>query len=202
MNPNGQTPLDYLNQIAPQAPKKQGFGLNLKTVVIVAGGLLVLTLIIGIIAGLVGSGPATDWQRLSLRLATTEAIAEDSDALIKNSQLRSINSEIKLYITDTNRDLTTRLEAKKIDPEKASDTIIAAEANADMLDRLESGRLNAKYDSTYAREMTYQIGTILALYQKLNSSTNSAADKEFLANAYETLAPIQQRLTNFSASSE
>lgn len=202
MNPNGQTPLDYLNQIAPQAPKKQGFGLNLKTVVIVAGGLLVLTLIIGIIAGLVGSGPATDWQRLSLRLATTEAIAEDSDALIKNSQLRSINSEIKLYITDTNRDLTTRLEAKKIDPEKASDTIIAAEANADMLDRLESGRLNAKYDSTYAREMTYQIGTILALYQKLNSSTNSAADKEFLANAYENLAPIQQRLTNFSASSE
>ena len=161
-----------------------------------------LTLIIGIIAGLVGSGPATDWQRLSLRLATTEAIAEDSDALIKNSQLRSINSEIKLYITDTNRDLTTRLEAKKIDPEKASDTIIAAEANADMLDRLESGRLNAKYDSTYAREMTYQIGTILALYQKLNSSTNSAADKEFLANAYENLAPIQQRLTNFSASSE
>ena len=202
MNPNGQTPLDYLNQIAPQAPKKQGFGLNLKTVVIVAGGLLVLTLIIGIIAGLVGSGPATDWQRLSLRLATTEAIAEDSDALIKNSQLRSINSEIKLYITDTNRDLTTRLEAKKIDPEKASDTIIAAEANADMLDRLESGRLNAKYDRTYAREMTYQIGTILALYQKLNSSTNSAADKEFLANAYENLAPIQQRLTNFSASSE
>ena len=202
MNPNGQTPLDYLNQIAPQAPKKQGFGLNLKTVVIVGRGLLVLALIIGIIAGLVGSGPATDWQRLSLRLATTEAIAEDSDALIKNSQLRSINSEIKLYITDTNRDLTTRLEAKKIDPEKASDTIIAAEANADMLDRLESGRLNAKYDSTYAREMTYQIGTILALYQKLNSSTNSAADKEFLANAYENLAPIQQRLTNFSASSE
>lgn len=202
MNPNGQTPLDYLDQIAPQPPKKRGFGLNVKTVAIAAGGLLALLLIIGIVAGVASNSPASDWQRLSLRLVTTETIAEDSDAIIKNSQLRSINSEIKLYITDTTRDLNARLEAKKIDPEKASDTVVAAEANADMLDRLESGRLNAKYDSTYAREMTYQLGTILALYQKLNNSTNNSADKDFLANAYKNLASIQERLADFSASSE
>ena len=200
--PNGQNPLDYLNQIAPQAPKKQGFGLNLKTVIIGAAGLLVLIILISVIAMLVGNSPKTDWERLSLRLATTETIAEDSDKIIKNSQLRSMNSEIKLYITDTTRDLTARLEAKNIDPTKASTTLVTTEANAAMLDRLESGRLNAKYDSTYAREMTYQLGTILALYQKLNSSTNSTADKEFLANAYENLAPIQERLADFSASSE
>lgn len=200
--PNEQTPLDYLNQIAPEKPKRSGFGLNLKTVLIGAGGILVLTIVVAIIASSIGSGAKENWERLSLRLDATEAIAEASDARIKNSQLRSINSEIKLYLTDTKRDLTERLDARAIETDAISDSLVLEESNTEMTERLESGRLNAKYDSTYAREMTYLLGTILVLYQTLYTSANSAADTAFLENAYDNLEPIEQRLAKFSASSE
>lgn len=203
MNPqNGQTSLDYLNQIAPEAPKPAGFGLNIKTVALIGGALIVLVIIISIIAAAAGNNPKSDWERLSARLSATEAVTAKANTLIKNSQLRSTNSNLKLYITNTKRDLAPILVEKGIDVEKLPENTVAKENGTGMTERLETGRLNAKYDSTYAREMSYQLGTILALYQRLNSSSRSTADKEFLATAFENLKPTQESIANFSASNE
>lgn len=203
MNPNnGQTPLDYLNQIAPQTTKSSGFKLNIRTVIIISIVLIIIVSILAAIGSSAGSSKKTPWQQLSARLTTTQTIATESTTKLKNSQLRSLNSDLKLYLTNTQRDLAAPLAFNEINIEKLPKELVAEEAGTEMIERLEDGRLNAKFDSTYAREMSYHLSTILALYQELNTSSKNAEVKKFLSSAYDNLYPTQQSLSNFSASSE
>lgn len=200
--PNGQSPLDYLNQIAPQAPKKPKFALNLKTVIFGALALIALMiLIVSIVGGIAGS-KKEPWARLAARLNATTVVVDASSDKIKNSQLRSINSDLKLYITNTQRDLAAPLKRAGIDATKLPTSVVAQETGTGMTESLEVGRLNGKYDSTYAREMTYQVATILALLKQLYSSTSTPATKEFLNTAYANLKPTYEALSDFSASNE
>lgn len=203
MNPqNGQTPLDYLNQIAPQAPKKARMGLNLRTVVFGGVILVVLVIIAAIVVGAVVSSRKGPWEQLSARLSTTQTIAEDATKKLKNSQIRSINSSLKLNLTNTQRDLTTPLQLQDINPKKLPESTVADEAAGAMKERLENARLNAKFDSTYAREMSYQLTTILVLYQELFNKSSNQSTRSTLESAYNNLAPLQKSLADFSAANE
>ena len=203
MNPqNGQTPLDYLNQIAPQAPKKQLFTLNIKTVLLAGIALIILMVIVVNIANAVGSKAKEPWQRLPARLNATAEIVDSSTSKIKNSQLRSINSDLKLTITNIQRDLSAPLTAREISPTKLPVRITASESNDAMLSRLEDGRLNAKYDSTYTREMTYQLATILTLLQQLYPTTKNPDTQALLSTAYDSFKQAHETLSGFSASNE
>lgn len=203
MNPqNGQTPLDYLNEIAPQAPKKPVFALNLRTVVLGAIAVLILIIILANVSSAIVNAQKSPWQQFSAKLAATATVVDSSSNKIKNSQLRSLNSDLKLYITNTQRDLATPLQQLSINPSKLPDSIVRQESSAAMLERLEDGRLNAKYDSTYAREMSYQLATTLALLQQLYASNVGPVTKEFLENAYNNLLPTYTAISEFSASNE
>ena len=202
MNPsNGQTSLDYLNQIAPQAPKKPGFGLNFPTILIGAAVAIVVVIILAVVANLAGSGGKSSWERLSLRLATTSEVAEGASANIKNTQLRSYNSNLKLYLADTTRDLADPLAAFKITPKTTSPKITAEEAGDEMKAAIEDGRLNAKFDSTYAREMGYHLTTVLSLLQEMYPSA-SPTHQAFLQTAYDNLKPITSSFEEFSTANE
>lgn len=203
MNPNnGQTPLDYLNQIAPQAPKSRGFTLNIKSVLVIGVVLIILVIILANIVSSAGSSRKNGWIQLTARLSTTQVIAESSTPLLKSSQLRSLNTDLKLYLSNTQRDLTAPLLAQDINIEKLPEKIVTAENGAEMNARLEDGRLNAKFDSTYAREMSFQLATVLALYQELYSSARDDETKAFLDSAYKNLLPTQQSLDSFNATNE
>lgn len=197
----GQTPLDYLNQIAPVQHKRSPFKWNLKTILLASVGILIVVIIIAAVAGAISNSYKTPWQELSARLAVTSTVANSSAGLIKDSQLRSLNSSLKLYLTNTTRDLQAPLTKLGIDPKKLPDSITKQENGTGMASRLEDARLNAKYDSTYAREMSYQLSTVLSLYQKLYSSS-SAQTKAILTTAYNNLKPIQQDLANFSSTTD
>lgn len=202
MNPqNGQTPLDYLNQIAPQAPKKQPFRLTIKTVLLGAVVAIILIIILVIVANSVAASRKAPWQQLSARLKTTQSIAEDSTKYIKNSQLRTLNSSLRLHLTNTRRDLADPLARLGISTSKLPESITAKESATAITDRLTDARMNAKFDSTYAREMSYKLSTILALYQQLYK-TSGGSTREFLKTAYDNLEPTQRGLAEFSASNE
>lgn len=199
MNPsNGQTPLDYLNQIAPQAPKKPLFELNLRNVILAS--LVALGVIIGLvmIIGALTSGSKEPWQRLSARLDATAVIADSASTKIKSSELRSVNSTLKLYVSNTKRELAAPLAALDIQPTKLPENILQEESSELIMSRLEDGRLNAKYDTTYSREMSYLIATILALLEQLQASSG-AATKEILQEAHNSLSPIYTSLSGFNA---
>lgn len=203
MNPNnGQTPLDYLNQIAPEAPKRPLFALNMRTVI--AGALLVIILIIIIaaISGSISQARVEPWQRFAARLDATSKVVDKSSGLIKNSQLRSLNSDVKLYIANTQRDLAKPLAGLSINPDKLPKSITTSESSDKMAARLEDGRLNAKYDSTYAREMSYQLATVLALLQELYGSNVGSATKASLKTWYDNLLPLYTSVSEFSTSKE
>lgn len=199
---NGQTPLDYLNQIAPQAPKKQLFALNLRTVLLGAVAVVILIIIIATVSGIVTSSSKAPWQRFSARLNATTTVVEDSTGKIKNSQLRSINSDLKLYLTNTKRDLAPAMKALEINTEKLPASIVAEESSTAMSERLEDGRLNARYDSTYAREMTYQLATLLSSLQALYASNVGPQTKELLKTAYDNLLPTYKSVSEFSTATE
>jgi len=203
MNPqNGQNPYDYLNQIAPQAPKKQMFALNFRTILLAAVAAVVLIIIIVTVSGAMTSSSKEPWQRFSARIDATAVVVDGASANIKNSQLRSINSDLKLYLTNTKRDISIPLGALDINPGKLPANIVAQEKGTGIGDRLEDGRLNAKYDSTYAREMTYQLATILSLLQKLYASNVGPDTKEMLKTAYDNLLPTYTSVSEFSTSTE
>ena len=203
MNPqNGQTPLDYLNQISPQAAKKPVFAWNIKTIILAGLAVIVLILILVNIGNGIANARKEPWERYAARLAATGEIVDSSSGKIKNSQLRSLNSDLKLYITNTQRDLAEPLKGLSINTAKLPKSVIAKESSAKALERLENGRLNAKYDSTYAREMSYQLATTLALLQQLYKSNVTPKTKAFLEGAYTNLAPTYKAISEFSASNE
>lgn len=199
--PNGQAPLDYLNQIAPQAPKKPLFELNLRNIIL--AGVLALGVIIGlvVIVGALTSSSKEPWQRLSARLDATAEIADSASKEIKNSELRSVNSTLKLYVSNTKRELTAPLTKLEIQPNKLPKEILAEESSELIMSRLEDGRLNAKYDSTYSREMSYLLATILALIERLKASS-SEATQEILQTAHNNLTPIYKSVSSFDAVTE
>ena len=161
------SPSDYLDKIAPKAPKKQPFGLNLRSVLIVGGALTALVIILSIVVNALAPDSRSSWQRLSLKLAATDEIASVAGVSIKNSQLRSLNSEARLYVSNTQRDLGEIFTTQEVNGKSASKTVAQNELDIKdlSLNNLEDARLNARLDSAYARPMTYPLSTVLALAQ-------------------------------------
>lgn len=188
--------IDYLNQIAPQAPKK-GLSPKLRLIVLILGGVTLLTIILMIISGL--NAPRTDdIQHLAARLQSTQKIAEAAKSNLHSSQLRSLNINLSIYLTNANRDIATPLKNNGINPAKLSKSVITQESGAAITATLDDARLNAVYDRTYAREMSYQLETTMVLMQKIYRSTKSASLKTFLQTEYDNLTPIQKGFADFN----
>ena len=196
--PEQQVPVDYLNQISPQAPKKSMFSFGIKQVIIIGAALVILMLIlVGIVNSLAG-GKKEPLEQLSARLTATELVAVDAQANLKSSKLRSLNSNLKLYMTNTNRDVVAPLESADINVTKLSAKVIEAESTAALSERLENARLNAVFDRTYAREMAYQLGTLMTLMNQIYSSSSNTELKAFIKSAYDNLKPTQESFANFT----
>ncbi len=200
MDPNQPQPNftpDYLNQIAVQSTKQPP---NKKILILAGMGLAVVIVIIISIALTAFASHTTEYmQRLTARLMTTQTIATNAQTNIKSSDLRSLNTNLQLYLTNTLRDIDTPLKNEKIDPAKLDKTIVTSEAATDMINRLENGRLNAVFDRTYAREMAYQLDSIIALLDQVESSTGSQSLKSFIDSARTNLQPTQKAFSDFNA---
>ena len=202
MNPQQQLPPNYLDEIAPQAAKRS-FVLGKTRLILLAGVLAIVAVCILIaVVNQMNASRVGPWERLTARLATTNAVASSSERKIKNSQLRSTNSNVKISLTNTQRDLAKPLATIGINAEKLTPSIVKSESGEAMLARLEDARLNAKYDSTYAREMSFQLSNLLTLLRQLYSSSSNPDNKAFLETTYNNFEPVQKSLSEFSASNE
>lgn len=201
--PEAHLSVDYLNQIAPQAPKRK-IPLTKKQLIIAAilGGAFIVVMILVIVVGLSGGGTKKQLQQLAARLQGTQTIVSAADSDIKDSQLRALNSNLDIYLTNTNRDIAAPLLKDGIDVTKLDKTLLASESGADITARLEDARLNAVYDSTYAREMAYKLATIVSLMRQINNSTHNQDLKTFLVSAYTNLLPTQNAFDSFTAATD
>lgn len=194
-------PLDYLNQISPQAPKKQVFRFDLTHIIIIGLILVVVVSILALILNSTGGGKKELLEQLSARLTATEIVVNDAQPKLKSSELRSLNSNLKIYMTNTNRDIIAPLSAAGISATKISKSVTAAESIDELSSRLEDARLNGVFDRTYAREMTYQLGTILTLLNQNYKNNNDPELRTFLKTSYDNLKTTQESFANFTSPS-
>jgi hypothetical protein len=199
MYPNNEkptNPADYLNQIAPQGPKKANF-IQKKPILFASIGLVILIMSFIIIGNLSsGVGPL---EQLAARLLATESTTNDATTKLKSTQLRTINSNLKSFLTNTIRDITPIIADENINIDKLDKKILSSESNTDMLAVLEDARLNVTYDRTYAREMAYQLDNIIILMNQINKNTTNNTLKTFLSDRTINLEPIQKDFADFNA---
>lgn len=199
MQPNFVQPspsIDYLDQIAPKVPKNRRFS-NFQIAIFGGIGLIVFIVIISLIAVASGGGGSSP-ERLAARLASTEAIVSGAQAKLKSSELRTLNSNLKIYLTNTNRDIVVPLTAIGVNIKTLDPVVTKSEAGTDVSLRLEDARLNAIYDRTYAREISYRLDTIVSLMQEIRKSTNSTSMKTFLDSAISNLQPTQKQFSDYN----
>lgn len=200
MYPNEQPQnysIDYLNQIAPQAPKKQ-FDAKFRLIAIILGIATIVTILLVVVSSFAGNSK-NDMQQLAARLATTEKLATDAQKNLKSSELRSLNGSLKILLTNTNRDIAEPLKLNGITVAKLDKAIVAKENGAKVIATLEDARLNATYDRTYAREMSYQLETIVLQMKELYASTSSQSLKTFLDTSYKNIQPLQKQFSELNA---
>jgi hypothetical protein len=197
--PQSPPPVDYLNQIAPQAPKKKLFTPSPKFFALIGGLLIVIVIIVSITVNAIASARREPLETLAARLSSTEQVVSDAQGQLKSSQLRTLNSNLKIYLTNTNRDIATPLMNNNVDIKKLSESVTTKESPDAMMARLEDARLNAIYDRTYAREMAYQLDRLIALMQQIYETTSSQSLKSFLQSAYTNLLPTQEEFSDFNA---
>lgn len=192
-----QTPIDYLNQIAPQ-PQKSKRVTPVRLILIAAGALVVIVLF-SFIAGLFVHSTKNDLETLSAKLSTTSTLASKAQNTIRDSNLQSLNVTLQLYLSNTTRDITTPLKNAGVNTAKIDKSILDKEKGTDISQKLEDARLNAVYDNTYANEMSYQLSTIVNLMQQIYNTTSDTTLKAFLHDAYNNLTPIQKQFSEYNS---
>ena len=202
MNPSEQKPSyspDYLNQIAIKPQGK--FHFSQLQMIIFGGVSLVLVLIALITVINIVNGPNRSFERLMVRLQSTEIIVGDSQAKLNDTELRSLNSSLKIYLTNANRDITPLLSKERITNMNHDTTIAREESGSNISARLEDARLNAVFDRTYTREMSYLLETTITLLRQLYSSSSSASTKDFLNTTINNFVPVQKSFEDFQDTS-
>jgi hypothetical protein len=190
---------DYLNQIAPQAPKTQPFKFGPKLLIIAAAILVILIIIVSVAVNIIAGSQRQPLQQLAARLTTTETLANNAQPNLKSSQLRSLNSNLEIYLTNTNRDIGQPLLSGGVDTAKLPESVLKKESGETISANLEDARLNAVFDRTYAREMTYILGNTLALMKQIRTSTGSTELRAFLDPAIADLTLIHESFSSFDA---
>jgi hypothetical protein len=191
--------IDYLNQIAPQ-PKKTGL-FNNRILLFIVGGGVVLAAIIGALTLLSNTkGSTTDMQTLAARMTVLQDVSNKSQTNIKSTKLRNTNSNLALFLTNANRDIATPLKNNDVDSKKLDKKITQEEqANGKTLtSKLDDARLNAVFDRTYAREMSYQLSTVEGLMKAIYKTTKSKSMKTFLEQTDSNISPIIKQLDSFN----
>lgn len=193
---NQQNPIDYLDQIAPK-PQNNNWLLSKKPLLI---GLIAMAGLLMIISAVsIFSKDTSTSSRLAARLLSTEKLVKNSTKNIKDSQLRATNANLTSFLTNSIRDIQPFLTKDGIKITNIDKTITASEATTKLNSALEDARLNAVFDRTYAREMTYKLDTIITLMNKINKNSKSKSLKEYLTTSVENLTPIRDAMSDFNA---
>lgn len=152
--------------------------------------------------------PATPTDKivaLQLRLETLQSIQKANHRNLRDNTLRSTSSASALYFTNTLRDLDSAISTAGIDMKKALTKERSATEKTygtELSDKLAEAKLNVHLDSTYAREMAYELRLVSATLASLERGTKSKSLREFTANSQKNLTPLIDNYEKFSATKE
>lgn len=200
--PQFERSIDYLDQIAPATRQKA-----LPTKFILIGVVIAAIIAVFLFIGIALNGrPSTSEQMMKLyaRLNTLQTITSTEQKSLKDTQLRTANSSLSLLLTNSIRDIGKTLTTGSSNGVKVPQTLTASEkAYAQKLtDKFTDAKLNVELDSTYAREMAYQLSLVHTMMKSLYNGASSNSTKMLLQQTSDTLTPLQQTFSDFSGSKE
>lgn len=203
MQPN-QTPIDYLNQIAPTPQKRLTSQLSGPRLWVLLGVVaVVLVIIASIIASSIAASQRAPLEQLAARLKATSTIVNNAQANIKSSSLSATNSGLNLNLEQANTSLAKLLVGYKINTANLTSAQAKQEkVNADAMSAtLDDARLNAVFDRTYATQMSYQLSISMSLMQNIYKSSGDNVLKKFLSDTYNNLKSARDAFSNYHESS-
>ncbi len=167
------------------------------------GGLLVLVILVVVfVSSAAGGGSMSSLAGVAAKINNLKTVSEAAQKNIQSGELRSLNGNLTLVLTNADRDLAEPLKAKKIKlTDKKNNVIAKVTSDFEALGtRLEDARLNAVYDRTYAREMTYALKTLHNDMGQLYKSSSSSELKNILNTTDTNLEPLVDSFSRFNAS--
>jgi hypothetical protein len=186
-----QLPANYLDQIAPPEKPNRGFSKKQLLIFTGLGAALVLAVALMMLTSVLKNNHPTEM--LAARFITVQKVVDDSTSKLKNSQLRALNSDLKLYLVDVMREAESAFATSGVDIKDINPNVTDQENPDELLERLEDERLNARYDRSYAREMTALLETTLIQMKDIYNKSSSQPLKDFLQKTLDNLEPIKEQ---------
>lgn len=137
-----------------------------------------------------GSDLNPQMQRLTARMQSLHDISSDVHDNIQNSDLRKINSDVRiLSIGGVNR---LREPFTNAGMGEVSGSIQAAEEDLTSQEELEEARLMGTFDTTYVRFLDAKIDTILPLLTEIYDNTNNPEVRAALEQTFNDFTHLKQ----------
>lgn len=200
---NNQSPqplsVDYLDSIATAQPVKTVNPFMLWG--LIAGLLIFIVVVVMAVSSSSGGTPSASLASVGATLSGLQKVSENAQDNIQSTKLQSLNSSLTLTLTNTNRDMAEILKVQKINIKntKENKNLLVVKKDFEALEqRLEDARLNAVYDRTYAREMTYALKTLHANMGQLYKTTRSKNLKAVLDKTDTSLKLLLSSYEDFN----
>lgn len=193
-NQQPQYSVDYLNEISGPQPTSR-LPKNFRLLAIVGIIMIILSFVI-IVFGILNSKDEPTPTDLAVRLKTLETVSRDTQENLSSGDLRSLNTNLTLALSNSSREMNAFLG------EKGANAIDkAAKENPDtarLTKTFTDADLNAVISRTYPREMAYELNVTLLLLKSLYDETENAKFKDYLSSTYDDLEPIYKQLSKFN----
>lgn len=189
--------VDYLDQIAPPPPRQNFLSGSFGKIVIILGVVFVFA--VGIIVALGNQKNTASTEKIAIKTENLQRVANDTQKNLKSGNLRANNSNLNIWLKNTNRDAMDLLSRAGIKKTDMSKTMVADEKTArdELTEKFNDARLNANLDRVYAREMAYQTQLLKTDLDKLAKNGPGKPFRDFAANASKNLAPYQKAFADF-----
>jgi hypothetical protein len=196
-NDNPQYPMNYLDTIASQPQVKT---MNPLLLWVMIGGILAAVIVVILLLFSVAGGSSDRLARYASQTKSLQTVATESQENIKNGELRTFNSNLALTLTNVNRDLKAPAASAgvKLEDEKLPEAAGVATETEELKKRLEDARLNAVFDRTYAREMSFYLTALRNDMNTIYDETKDEKLKTVLEAADTDFAQLQSEFSAFN----
>lgn len=188
---------NYLDSIAPTAPKAKFLSGSFGKIFFGLLGLVVLA--VSLIVALGGKDQTADLQQVSVRLENISKTAKTIQKSLKSNNLSATNSNFQIWLTGNQAEAENLLkqgDVKKTDYNKA---MVASEKtlSTELDKKFEDARLNATLNRVYARTMAIETEKIGNMLNSMAKKSKSSKIRDYAKNASTNLTAIQKSFDSF-----
>ncbi len=200
----------YLQQIATpdQSPKPSKLSLTsgpLPKILIGLAALAILIIIVGLLtSGGGGTSERSQVEQIQLRSSNLIKTITTYNKSLKSSSLRSSGQSLSNVLTETNRELTNILKSDYAATDESDTTLSATTKTSEqnyikkVNETLETARLNANLDRTYARQMALEVSLLSSLESSLLEKTSNTSLKNILNTSLKNLSSLHTSFDSFT----